>query len=331
MRVGMMSYAHLHAYKYSAVLKGLEGASLVAIADEQPARARQAAKRFEVEQVYSDYQELLDCSDIDAVVICSPNAQHAAQAVAAARAGKHILCEKPLATTVADAQRMIAAAQQAGVILQTAFVCRYDWTLVLAREKVLAGAIGKPLALSGFNRGNCPPGWFTDPEQAGGGAVLDHSVHLTDLFRWFLDDEVEEVYAQAGTLFHPKLKVDDCGLLSLRFRSGVIASVDPSWSRPPSFPTWGDFFLTILGTKGVLSTSDARQVVSVYGSQRGRQRLVWEPWGADYDQAMVEDFIASICQQRPPHASGEDGLRALEIALAAYQSAKSGRPVRLRS
>src|SRR5438094_400261 len=102
------------------------------------------------------------------------------------------------------------------------------------------GAIGEVLAVKGTNHGSLPPGWLTDPALAGGGAVMDHTVHVADLLRWILEREFVSVYAEIDTLLHPGLPVDDCGTLLLEMEGGVFASLDPSWSRPRTFPTWGD-------------------------------------------------------------------------------------------
>ncbi|MDW8065489.1 MAG: Gfo/Idh/MocA family oxidoreductase [Anaerolineae bacterium] len=326
--VALIGLDHMHAYTYARCLLEIPAARLIAIADADEARLREAGRRFEVEALYTRYEAALERKDVQAVVICTANAEHAGPVVAAAQAGKHVLCEKPIATRLADARKMIRACQEGGVVLQIAFVCRYDPLYQTARSLLEDGALGEPLALIGGNRGKRPPGWFQDPAQAGGGAVLDHSVHVTDLMRWFTRDEVVEVYAEIGNLLPPEIPVEDSGLIALRFSRGSIGVVDPSWIYPPSFPTYGDMWMEILGTKGALYLDDRRPVLVLY-LREGPPLVRWVSFGADADRAMIEHFLKCVAGEAEPLATGEDGLRALEIALAAYQSAARGQPVQL--
>jgi predicted dehydrogenase len=326
--IALIGLDHMHAFRYAQCLLEIPNVRLAAISDTDPARLMEAGRRFEVETLYTDYRAAIERPDVQAVIVCTPNADHTAPVLAAAQAGKHILCEKPIATTLTEARAMIRACRDHGVVLQIAFVCRYDPLYQTARELIISGAIGEPLALIGGNRGKRPPGWFLDPIQAGGGAILDHSVHVTDLMRWYIGDEVAEVYAEMGTLLPPRIPVEDCGLVFLRFTRGAIGVVDPSWIYPPSFPTYGDMWLEVLGTHGALYVDDRRHRLTLYPRDSGSTPR-WIPFGADADRAMIEDFLRCIRGEAEPLATGEDGLRALEIALAAYRSAREGQPVRL--
>lgn len=151
---------------------------------------------------------------------------------------------------------------------------------------------------------------------------MDHTVHVVDLLRWFLADEVAEVYAESGRLIHPALKCDDVGVLSLRFRKGTIATLDASWSRTKGFPTWGDVTLHLWGETGTIRVDAFGQLVMVWGESR--------PWQAGFgdnmDFGLVADFVDAIRHRRPPTITGEDGLRAVQVALAAYRSARTRRP-----
>ncbi|HIC89807.1 MAG TPA: Gfo/Idh/MocA family oxidoreductase [Anaerolineae bacterium] len=327
-RLGLISFEHMHAYSYARCLNQLAEAELVAIADRDAERLEQAARQFAVQAAYSDYHKLLEREDITAVIVCSANDEHAAITFAAAEAGKHVLCEKPLALSLDDGQRMIEVCRKNGLKLQVAFVCRYDPLYRQAKELVDAGEIGTIKVMVGTNRGRLPPGWFVDPARAGGGAVLDHSVHVVDLMRWFTGSEVQTVYAQAGTLLHPDLAVEDCGLLLLEFANGAIGSVDPSWSRPASFPFYGDMTMEVLGSEGAIYFNDNRPVLSVFRAE-GRTPFHLESFATDADLEMIRHFVRCIVEDHPPLAGGEDGLKALEVALAAYTSAHTGQPVSL--
>ncbi|MGE5623576.1 MAG: Gfo/Idh/MocA family protein, partial [Methanocella sp.] len=157
-KVGMVSFAHMHAYSYAAAVKSLPGVELVGISDEEAGRGREAAERFGTEYV-GGHQALL-ARDLDAVIICSTNADHAELTIAAARAGKHVLVEKPIATNAPDARRMIAACQASGVQLQVAFPCRYQPAVARVKELIDQGAIGRVVAIKGTNHGRMPGGWF---------------------------------------------------------------------------------------------------------------------------------------------------------------------------
>ena len=172
-----------------------------------------------------------------------------------------------------------------------------------------------------------PGGWFIEKARSGGGAVIDHTVHVADLLRWMLQDEVVEVYAEIGNLIYPDIHIDDCGILSLRFASGAFATIDTSWSRPRINPVGGDVTMEIVGREGVLVLDAFRQRVDVASQVQGR--YYWSGWGSDMDLGMIADFVRMIREDAPPPITGYDGLKAMEIALAAYQSAEEGRPVGL--
>jgi predicted dehydrogenase len=324
MKVGILSVAHMHAYSYAQSLKEIKGVELFGIADENKDRGQKAANQFRT-NYFKDYQELLK-EDIDAVIICSENIMHKEMTIAAAKAGKHILCEKPLATTVEDAQAIIEACNKYGVKLQTAFPVRFNPPVQRVKQMIDNGDLGRIVAIRGTNRGQNPGGWFIEQELSGGGAVLDHTVHVVDLMRWFMNSEVKEVYAEVDTVFND-IQIDDCGLLMLEFENGVFASHDPSWSRCKTFPTWGDVTMEIVGTNGVVQLDAFKQHFMVYNDSE--QKVNQEFWGNSYDLELVEDFINCLKEDREPSISGYDGLKAMEVALAAYESAKMKKPFRI--
>lgn len=324
-KIGMVSFAHMHAYGYAESLKRLPGVEIVAIADEDETRGTDAARRFGGDY-YRDYQALLR-QDVDAVVICTANVNHAEVTIAAAQAGKHVLCEKPIATTVEDAKRMIEACAKAGVKLQTAFPCRFNAPVRRVKDMTARDELGRIVSMKGTNRGQNPGGWFIEKAKSGGGAVLDHTVHVVDLMRWFTGSEIKEVYAEVDTRFYD-IDIDDCGLLMLEFENGIFASHDPSWSRCKTFPTWGDVTMEIVGTDGVTRLDAFAQHLTVYNDTQNR--VSDDFWGNDMDFDLVTDFVAAVRDDRPPSITGEDGLRAMEVALAAYESARTKRPVVLR-
>lgn len=324
LRVGLASCAHVHATAYLAALRELPDATLAGIWDDVPERGQRLAAEYGA-PFYPELGTLL--AGVDTVVVASENARHRALVEAAAAAGVPVLCEKPLATTLADARAMVQACAAAGVALGTAFPVRYSAAVRGLRDAVRGGTLGETLVVRATNRGAFPGGWFGDPALAGGGALMDHTVHVADLLRWIWGREFAEVYAEAATRHHA-IAVDDCGLLLIKMEGGLVVSLDPSWSRPvKAWPTWGDVTLEVTGTLGTAFVDVFAQNVELFSNERGRAR--WLGWGDDLDRLMLADWIASVRAGTPPPISGEDGLRASELAFAAYRSASAHEPVAL--
>ena len=322
-KIGIMSFAHMHAHAYAACLNVLPEAKLTAIWDDDAKRGRAAANEYG--SSFDGNMTRFLSGDLDAVVVCSENVKHRAMVEAAAAAGKWVLCEKPIATTIPDARAMIQTCKKAGGGLGIAFPCRYIAPLIEARNRLKTGEIGRLYVAACTNNGSFPGGWFADPERSGGGAVMDHTVHVADALRWMTGKEFTMVYCDCGTTLHKGLKTDDIGSLHLEMEGGIIVSHVASWNRPESFPTWGDITFELIGSKGVLNVDGFNQKIDVY-SDRARS-AEWAYWGDDPNLALIRDFVAAVDQRRPPSISGEDGLRALEVTLAAYRSAKTGKPV----
>jgi predicted dehydrogenase len=334
-RVAVLGAAHTtHAWAYARALSESPNARLVGVHDADPEHARWIRQDFGV-PFAADASALVE--DADAVVVCSANADHRAHVELAAGHGRPVLCEKPLATTVEDAEAMVEACRRAGVLLQVAFTSRFLPMVARARAAVGEGRLGELVGLVGGNRGRPPlppgyPTWITDPVAAGGGALIDHSVHVTDAMRHVSGLEVAAVSAEAGELLWSS-GVDDTALLVLRFVNGAVGSVDPSWSVPADHPWDYDFFLRLVGTEGSLDLTDGAESLRVVSTGAGAPRgLRHASFAEDADRAMLEAFLASVRlgSSLEPCASGEDGLRALEIALAGYRSAELGGIVELR-
>jgi len=322
--VGVLSFAHVHAPGFAACLAAMPDVSLVAIADDDEARGRAAAGRFGGE-FSRDFRALLAREDVAAVVVASETARHRELIEAAAEAGKHVLTDKPIATTREDALAIIEVCRARGVKLQIAYPMRFSPPAIELRRRLREGAIGTPLAVVATNPGRMPPGWFSDPALAGGGAVMDHTVHVVDLLRWIFAEEVVRVYAEVDTRFHPGLATDDAAILMLRLGNGLPVSLDPSWSRPKTWPIWGGLTMEVIGDEGVLSMDAFRQNVELIADRGPRHELV--PWGDGGDPALVRAFVDAVRNDTPPPITGEDGLKALEVALCAYESARRREPV----
>lgn len=332
MRLGIMSFAHLHGVGYASLVADRPDIEVRA-ADEDPDRGKRIAEEAGV-AFAGTYEDLL-AWEPDAVFVCSENSKHAALTELAASAGAHVLTEKPLATSLDDGRTMIEACERAGVSLMTAFPMRFSLPVQGLRKVVRDGGLGRIYGAAGTNPGKMPGGtnpWFVDPELAGGGSVMDHTVHVADLLRWILESEAVEVYAQSNRLLYPDLPVETAGTVAVTFADGTVATIDCSWSRPASYPTWGGVTLQIVGESGIAAAdANAATLASYYdGPQRqGPSDVRWLGWGPDANAAMLEEFLTSIEQGRRPRPDGWDGYRATEIALAAYRSIESGQPVPL--
>jgi predicted dehydrogenase len=329
MKIGILSFAHHHAEAYIANLRQIEGVEIAGVADDDEERGRSFARQYDAP--YAPSYEALLADAPDGVIVASENSRHRPLVEMAAATGVHVLCEKPLATRLEDAQAMLAACEQAGVILMTAFPMRFSAPLLAVKQQLELGDLGQVHAFNAVNQGELPTAhrdWFVDKELAGGGAIMDHTVHLVDVMRWYLGSDVAEVYAQSNQIFYAgEVAVETGALEMLRFQNGVFATIDASWSRPPYWPTWGGLAFEMVTDRGAVLVDAFSQNLTVYRHDLGRAS--WLHWGSDANQGMIAEFVAAIREQREPAVTGLDGYRALEVTLAAYQSAASGEPVRL--
>lgn len=324
LNIGILSAAHGHADSYAAQLALLPHARLVGLWDDDAERRGRKAREYGTVAV-PDIDALFGACD--AVVICSENIYHRPLTEQAAQAKRHVLCEKPLATRPDDARAMIDACERAGVQLMTAFPTRFSPAFEQLRAAVQAGELGEILAVRATNRGRCPGGWFIDRALSGGGAVMDHTVHVADLLRVLLQSEPVTVYCESDNrLLHGDF--DDTGFLALTFASGVFATLDASWSRPKSFPTWGDVTLGVTGTKGVIELDMFAQESVLYDDRQGR--VAYQNWGSSIDRGMVAAFVQAILTGGPVPVTGWDGLRAVEVVEAAYESVRTHQPAAIR-
>jgi predicted dehydrogenase len=323
----MMSAAHVHTAGYVANLRAIPGVEMIGIADDDGQRGRQFAQEFNT-HFYESYDALLK-DNPDGVIVCSENVKHRPLVEMAASAGVHVLCEKPLATTLEDADAMIDACRRAGVTLMTAFPMRFNTPLMEVKKAL--PSLGKVYGVNGRNQGECPRhhrAWFVDKHLAGGGAVMDHTVHLADILHWYFECEVLEVYAEVNQItYADEVDVETGGLIMLTMENGTFASIDCSWSKPPYYPTWGGLSLDLVAENGLVTVDAFKQVMTVY--RHDVQRPLYNYWGSDANQGMLKEFITAIQEKRAASVTGMDGYRALAVTLAAYRSVETGEPVLL--
>jgi predicted dehydrogenase len=329
-KIGVLSFAHHHGEAYISNLRRMGGVELLGVTDDDPIRGQRIAAENHA-RYYHSYEDLFEAKP-DGVIICTENNRHRPLAEMAASRGVHVLCEKPIATTLEDARAMVDVCEKAAVILMTAFPMRFSAPLLEIKAGLDRGDFGDIYCFNATNQGELPTkhrAWFVDPELAGGGAIMDHTVHLVDIMRWFTGSEVATMYARSNKIFHADdVAVETGALEMLTFENDVFATIDASWSRPQYWPTWGGLTFEMVTQRGAVVVDAFRQNLNVY--RHDWQRSNWAYWGSDMNQAMVSDFAAAIRENRPPRVTGVDGLRAVEATLAAYESDRTGQTVQVK-
>ncbi|MCQ4633230.1 Gfo/Idh/MocA family oxidoreductase [Shinella sp. CPCC 100929] len=305
------------------------GGEIVSVMSTNAERGKAYAAEQGIAKSVTTLAEIVDDPDIDAVYISTTNELHRDQALAAAKAGKHILCEKPLAMSLDDARAMVQAARDAGVVMATNHHLRNAATHGAMREAIKAGRIGTPLSARVFHAVYLPPhlqGWRLDRPEAGGGVILDITVHDTDTLRFVLDDDPAEAiaFAQAGGM--GKAGLEDAVMGVLRFRNGVIAQFHDGFTT--KFAETG---LEVHGTDGSLigrnvMTQRAAGTVTLRDAS-GEQELPLDHRNL-YETALAA-FHAAIKGDGKPSATGEDGVWSLAAGLAVVEAARTGRAVRI--
>ncbi|HRJ26452.1 MAG TPA: Gfo/Idh/MocA family oxidoreductase [Fimbriimonadaceae bacterium] len=314
-RLGFLGIRHVHAPAYGVAFRNDVEWGPVYDADFE---AAEVFARGLGTPVARSREEVL--ASVDAVICAGTNAEHFSMTESALRARKHVLCEKPLVLTPSEGEALLDAARVCEVRLMTAFPCPYAPGFQKLQSRVQAGELGLLRAICATNHGRCPGGWFVDPAESGGGALVDHTVHVADLLFRLLGEEPTTVFAKTNHL-HWGLPVEDSALVTLQYPSGLFATLDASWSRPGSYKTWGDVTLRVVGDAGSAELNLFSQAFDVYQDQH-RQ---WG-YGSNLDQLMAKEFLQAIAEKREPLTSGEDGLRACRVMWAAQRSAQSGRP-----
>lgn len=318
-RVGFLSVAHMHAWGYAPAFMDHPETELVGLWDDNVERGSKFAAHYGV-RLFQEAEALLE--GVDAVVVTSENKAHAKWISLAAQHEKPVLCEKPLCTTAEEATLIESSAGK----LMTAFPCRYSPAFQRLKERVQAGDLGAIQAICATNRGTCPWGWFVETEKSGGGAMIDHVVHVTDLLRVLLKEEVVRVQAQTGNRMYGQVW-EDTAMLTLEFASGTFATLDSSWSRHQSYKTWGDVTMNVIGEQGVIELDMFNQTIDLW--KDGSKSHSLAGFGSDIDAGLVNDFISCINEGTEPPITGFDGLQASRVAMAGYESARTGEVIAL--
>ncbi|WP_433747480.1 Gfo/Idh/MocA family protein [Paenibacillus amylolyticus] len=313
-----------------------ENVELVAFADPIVERAEKMAETYGG-KAYSSYEELLANETVDAVSVCTPNYLHAPMAIAAANAGKHVLVEKPMAVSTEEGEQMIEAAKKNGVYLMVGHNQRLMPPHVKAKEILDSGKLGKVLNFRTSFGHPGPEGWSVDgaeswffrKEEAIMGAMGDLGVHKSDFIRYLLNDEVSEVAGFISTLHKEGTKVDDNATCLLRMKSGAIGTLVASWTQyragDNSTVLWCENGVmkigTVEGDEVIVELTNGTVETYKVGAMATNEKQV--PSG------VIDAFVESIVTQTPPAISGEEGLRSLQVILAAFESEKTGQIIKL--
>lgn len=310
-----------------AAMRAQPGQRVAAVMSADAARAAQYAQANGIPASYASLDALLVDRAVDAVYVSTTNELHKAQVLAAAAAGKHVLCEKPLALTVSDAREMVAGCAVAKVVIGTNHHLRHAATHRKIRELMRAGAIGRPLFARVFHAVYLPPhlqGWRLHKPEAGGGVILDITCHDADTLRFILDAEPVEATALSQQADLASGEVEDGVMSVLRFDNGVVAQTHDAFTVRHA-----DTGLEIHGTEGSIvarNVMSQRPVGEVFLRTSKGETPIPVEHGNLYE-GVLRSFAAAIATGSPMSASGEDGVRSLATAVAVLESARTGKRV----
>ncbi len=316
--IGAGGIAGLHRNSYIAQ----PGVEISAVVDPSPAARERAEKEWGTAS-FATPQELLANAKPDAVSVCSPPKFHGDGVIPCLEAGVPVLCEKPMARTVAEAQAMVDAAERTKTILMLAFCHRYESPLEQIKTAINDGKLGRVLMVRNRfgGRQDMTGKWFGDPDIAGGGAALDTSIHSIDIFR-FLAGDVAWVDGFTAA-YAPNYRVEDSCVMMLGAKSGAVGVIEGSWSTPGSAN-----IVEVYGSEGaaVVDYNTGKSQILEKGSSDWKELTPEGPWR--FEKEVIE-FLSAIRENRQPAITANDGLQAVRIAQAVYQSQKEGKRITL--
>lgn len=321
---GTLGRRHAENLRYA-----IPEARLAAVVDTDLNRARHVASDLGVEHAAARMEEIAGRNEIQAFVVASPSKFHAEAIQIAARHGKHVFSEKPIALTLEEANATLDAVSKAGVLLQIGFMRRYDPAYADAKKRIDSREIGDPIMFKSLGRDRRPPPDEFYQGGINGTLFSDSAIHDFDLARWLMGDEVAEVHAYAGLLASPELarfnEIDVC-LINLRFERGGIGNVEAFRKSNYGY----DIRTEITGTKGTIQVGYLNQTASLTLTSSGPSYDIVDHWLVRFADAYlleVRDFVHRALTGGPAKVTGEDGKRALITALAAERSYRESRPI----
>jgi predicted dehydrogenase len=340
-RVGLIGSGFVTAIHFEA-LRSVQGAQVIAVASPTPGHAARFAGERGIAHCFTDIRYLLDLKDVDLVVLGIPNDLHCEVTCLAAAAGKHVVVEKPMAMNLAECDRMIAAAQDAGVILGYAEELCFAPKYVRMKQLIDEGAFGKIHLVKQSEKHDGPhASWFYDTKRSGGGVTFDMGCHAIEFFRWLLGGgtpagkaQITSVYAQMGTYVHgDKTDGDDEAILLLTFEGGAIGLAEESWTKPGGmddraevFGSAGQAYADLLHGNALRAFSRTGYAYSVEkaGDTAGWSFPIYEEiWNYGFPQEM-DHFVRCVREAATPLEGGQDGRAVVEAVHALYASAARG-------
>ncbi len=333
---GIARLAHIPNYLKNPRVK------LVAVADIDVAKARQAAEDFGIPNVYDNFEDLLANPEVEAVSVTTPPSAHAGPVIAAARAGKHVLCEKPIATKLEEADAMVDAAEKAGVKFAMGYQHRFGTELPLVKRLLDEGTVGRLMAMTqvGVGPSSHRVPWFLQKRFAGGGVLMDWGIYTAHTILWLMGP-VATVYGTSA-IFRPEVQVgnelltgvdvEDTIMATMRFENGAMGSWYAAWAVVA-----GHHSMTIDGSQGSIMTHRESPGVNVFSKTfnepdhlRGWRHLpTVEPPLLEIHYRKLAHLVDAALDSQPLRLTGADGRDALELVLAVYRSAEIGAPVTL--
>ncbi len=332
LRIGVLGVGEMGRRHADNLRRLVPEAHLVAVADASVDRARQVADELEVDNSFSSLEEMLGC-DIQAVLISTPDKFHAQAIELAAAAGKDILCEKPVALSLADAERALAAVKKAGVRLQIGFMRRYDPAYASAMKRVEAGDIGEPVVFKSVGRDKDVPPLAAYQSGINGMVFYNNTIHDFDLARWLMRDEVTEVHSYTTVAIRPEVahyRDVVASVVNLKYDHGAIGNVESYVQAIYGY----DVRTEVVGSKGSIFIGSLDKTPATFLSAGGGTHILADHFlsrFADAYLAEVVDFVHNMLHDRPPRVTAEDGIKALEIAVAAENSHAQGKPCKVRN
>ena len=330
-RVGFIGTGGI-AYEHARALAGVGRLRLTAACDNNPERLRNFLAAFPGPRACADYRDLLASDQLDAVFILLPHHLHEPAAIDALRAGKHVLLDKPIARTLAEADRILAVAQSSPAVFMVGHNERYWPVYQYIRQIIERGDLGPIFAARAdhHQNPNFPrDSWWRSAELVGGGCVMGSGIHRLDLLRWYLG-EVDEVFARAVS--DPRRgEAEIACVASLRFGSGAIADFFCNWAAPapPPLLQYRGEGMSLFGRDGALYLAD-RTSVWIKRAQREAELIALEGL-PDQATLMYEHFADCIERGEPPLTGGAEARAALEVVEAIYESLRTQQPVKLQS
>lgn len=337
LKVGIIGCGSIARHRHLPEYAANEKVEITGVCDRVAARAQEMGEKYSATP-YRDYEELLK-SEVDAVSVCTPNDLHAPITIAALHAGKHVLCEKPMATSAQEAKQMIQAAEKNHKKLMIAHNQRFVRSHVKAKEMIARGELGRIYSFRTTFGHQGPESWsidgrdswFFDKERAFVGAMGDLGVHKADLIRFLLGEEIVEVAAFVETLAKPNTDVDDNAVCILKTSGGVVGTLTASWS----YMSQEDNSTVIYGEKAVMRLEDDPEHALMVEYRNGEvAKYELDPIQANVEGGqsrshVVDTFVDCIVNDTAPPVSGAEGMKSLNVILAALQSHETKQIIRL--